>query len=66
MPKHPEAEVWVSQDGGTEQLFVSGDSGSQQVPWIARGSTYEFRLYAALPKRRLIDKLTVRATEPSP
>lgn len=66
MPGHPEAEVWVSKDGGSEQLFVRGDSGSQEVPWITHGSGYEFRLYAALPKRRLIGKLTVRATEPSP
>ena len=66
MPNHSEAEVWVSQDGNPEQLFVRGASGSQDAPWIARGSTYEFRLYAALPKRRLIGKLTVRATEPSP
>jgi hypothetical protein len=66
MPNHSEAEVWVSHDGNPEQLFVRGASGSQDAPWIARGSTYEFRLYAALPKRRLIGKLTVRATEPSP
>jgi hypothetical protein len=66
MPGHPEAEVWVSQDGGPEQLFVRGASGSQEAPWIARGSTYEFRLYAMLPKRTLIDKLTVREAGPSP
>ena len=66
MPNHSEAEVWVSQDGNPEQLFVRGASGSQDAPWIARASTYEFRLYAALPKRRLIGKLTVRAPEPSP
>ncbi len=66
MPQHGETEVWVSQDGGPEQLFVRGASGSQEVPWIARGSTYEFRLYAMLPKRRLIGQLTVRETEPPP
>jgi hypothetical protein len=66
MPGHAEAEVWVSQDGGPEQLFVRGASGSQEAPWIARGSTYEFRLYAMLPKRRLIGKLAVRAAESSP
>ena len=66
MPGHPEAELWVSQDGNPEQLFVRGASGSQEATWIIRGSTYEFRLYAATPKRELIGKLTVRATEPPP
>lgn len=66
MPGHAEAEVWASQDGGPEHLFARGASGSQEAPWITRGSTYEFRLYAMLPKRRLIGELTVRETEPSP
>jgi len=66
MPGHSEAEVWVSQDGGPEHLFVRGASGSQDARWIARGSTYEFRLYAMLPERRLIGELTVRETEPPP
>jgi hypothetical protein len=39
------------QDGNPEQLFVRGASDSQDARWIARGSTYEFRLYAALPKQ---------------
>jgi hypothetical protein len=65
MPGHDEAEVWVSQDGNPEQLFVRGASGSQEAPWIARGRTYEFRLYAMLPQRKLIDKLVVRVPEPS-
>jgi hypothetical protein len=66
LPGHAEAEVWVSQDGGPEQLFVRGASGSQEASWIVHNSIYEFRLYAASPKKKLIDKLTVRATEPSP
>lgn len=66
MPGHAEAEVWVSQDGGPEQLFVRGASGSQEAPWIGRGSTYKFRLYAMLPERRLIGELTVHATAPPP
>jgi hypothetical protein len=63
MPGHSEAEVWVSQDGASEQLFVRGASGSQEAPWIARGSTYNFRLYAMLPERRLIGELTVHETK---
>jgi hypothetical protein len=66
LPSHSDAEVWVSQDGKPEQLFVRGDSGSQEALWIARGSIYEFRVYATRPKRKLMDKLIVRATEPSP
>jgi hypothetical protein len=65
MPGHPEAEVWVSQNGGPEKLFVRGTSGSTKVPWIARGSTYEFKMYAKLPERKLIGRLVVRAPESS-
>ena len=66
MPAHPEAEVWVSQNGGPENLFVRGASGAQQVPWIARGSTYEFRMYAELPERKLVGQLVVGAPKSSP
>jgi hypothetical protein len=42
-----QAQVYVSEDGGAENLFDSGtDNGSQEAPWIRSGSTYEFRLYA--------------------
>jgi hypothetical protein len=60
MPGHAEAEVWVSQDGEPEQLFVRGASGAQEAPWIAPGHAYEFRLYATMPERRVIGVLTVR------
>ena len=66
MPGHAEAEVWVSQDGGPEQLFARGANGSQEAPWIARGSTYKVRLYAMLPERTLIGELIVRQTTPPP
>jgi hypothetical protein len=66
MPGHAEAEVWVSQDGGPEHLFVRGATGSQEASWITRGSTYEFRLYAMIPGRQLIAQLVVRETEPLP
>jgi len=54
-----DAEVWVSQDGGPEQLFAQGASGSAEVPWIAAGSSYEFRLYAREQPRRLLAKTVV-------
>jgi hypothetical protein len=66
MPGHGEAEVWVSQDGGPEHLFVRGATGSQEASWITRGSTYEFRLYAMIPGRQLIGQLAVRETQPLP
>jgi hypothetical protein len=66
MPAHPETEVFVSQNGGPETLFVRGASGAQQVAWIARGSTYEFRMYAELPERKLVGRLVLRAPESSP
>jgi len=66
MPGQAEADVWVSQDGGPEHLFARGARGSQEAPWIARGSTYEFRLYALLPERQLIGKVAVRETGSSP
>jgi hypothetical protein len=41
------AQVYVSIDGKTEQLFAGGvHQGSQDAGWIDTGPTYEFRLYA--------------------
>jgi hypothetical protein len=54
-----DAEVYVSRDGGPEQLFASGSSGSQEVEWIAAGSSYEFRLYSTDGPRRLLAKTVV-------
>ena len=54
-----DAEVCVSRDGGPEQLFALGASGSAEVPWIASGSSYEFRLYAREQPRRLLAKTVV-------
>jgi|SRR6266851_3829118 len=41
-----QGQVYVSEDGGGENLFDSGTDGSKEAPWIRTGSTYEFRLYA--------------------
>jgi hypothetical protein len=54
-----DAEVFVSRDGGPEQLFARGATGSTEVNWIAAGSTYEFRLYSADASRRLLAKTIV-------
>ena len=54
-----DAEVFVSRDGGPEQLFAQGPSGSEEAPWIAPGSSYEFRLYSKGASRRLLAKTVV-------
>jgi hypothetical protein len=54
-----DAEMYVTQDGGPEQLFARGATGSVDVPWIVTGSTYEFRLYSTDESRRLLAKTIV-------
>lgn len=53
-------EVYVSCDGGPEELFAKGGaSGSQPAAWIASGSHCEFRLYSGAGSRRLLAKVEV-------
>ena len=47
-------QVWVSEDGGHEKLFVEGVNGSSEVGWINAGSVYEFRLYAGRDRSVLL------------
>jgi len=54
------AEVYVSKDGGPEQLFGRGPYGSNEAGWIATGSSYEFRLYSGDASRRLLAKTIVK------
>jgi hypothetical protein len=54
-----DAEVFVSRDGGPQQLLARGANGSVEVGWIAPGSSYEFRLYSKDSSRRLLAKTTV-------
>jgi hypothetical protein len=53
------AEVYVSADGGGEQLFVRGNRGSQPAAWICRGSTYVFHMYAGTDHRNQLAAITV-------
>jgi hypothetical protein len=55
-----DGEVRVSKDGGPEQLFARGPTGSVEVGWIATGSSYEFRLYSRDASRRLLAKTIVK------
>jgi hypothetical protein len=54
-----DAEVCVSQNGGPEQLFARGPTGSIEVGWITTGSSYEFRLYTNHTQRHLLAKTVV-------
>jgi hypothetical protein len=53
-----EGQIFVAVDGGSEELFARGPSGSQSATWIAGRSRYRFTLYAA-PNKRPIASVTV-------
>jgi len=59
-------DLYVSEDGGPEQLFASGISGTAQAYWICRGSTYEFRLYSGSQRTDPLKTLTVTRAEDEP
>jgi hypothetical protein len=54
-----DAEVFVSRDGGPEQLLARGPNGSVEVGWIAPGSSYEFRVYSKDSSRRVLARTIV-------
>lgn len=56
-------EVYVSVDGGPETLFAGGASGSQHVPWIVPGRSYEFRLYRGTGRAELLGSVKVERHE---
>src|SRR5437660_358207 len=60
---HEEAEVYVTRDGEQEKPFAQGSHGSQDAPWINRGSTYQFRLYGRGPRITPLATVTVRPCE---
>jgi hypothetical protein len=53
------SEIWMSVDGGPEQLFVRAVSGSQSAPWIQAGHDYRFKLYAGTSHSQLLDSVRV-------
>ena len=55
-----DAEVYVSQNGGSNTCFARGPSGSIEVSWILTGSSYEFRLYSTGGSKRLLAKTVVK------
>jgi len=52
-------QVFVSESGGSETLFASGATGSQDAPWIKPDHRYEFRLYAGSNRDQLLTAVTV-------
>ena len=56
-------EVYVSEDGGPDELFAAGAEGSQEVPWIWPNKTYEFRLYAGTEHTALLDTIEVMGSD---
>ena len=59
-------EVWVSEDGGPEQLFVNGSQGSGEANWICRDRIYEFHLYGGSGRAKLLNTLTVTRAADAP
>ena len=51
--------VLVSRDGSPERELAAGSQGSQVVEEITPGSTYEFRLYAAIDPRKPLASVRV-------
>lgn len=63
----PDARVYLSVDGGAEQIFSSGMVGHQEVPWISAGPVYEFRLYEGAERTRRLASVAVTCSRtPSP
>jgi hypothetical protein len=56
-------EVYVSFNGGPEVLFGRGAVGNQDAPWINADSSYDFSLFDAQHKSRLVS-LEVSANPP--
>jgi len=57
------AQIYVSRDGGMEQLVTQGAEGSFEVNWVEPGAVYEFRVYAGLAHTQLLASTTVRGVK---
>ncbi len=56
-------QVYVSEDGGPERLFVEGPTGSSPAAWIQAGKTFEVRLYAGFEHAKVLAKTQVTGRE---
>ena len=52
-------QVYVSEDGTSERLFVEGPGGSTVPDWIQPEKTHEFRLYAGTEHAKVLAKVQV-------
>jgi hypothetical protein len=59
-------EVWVSENGGPEKLFLNGSEGSGKANWICRDRIYEFHLYSGRGRANLLNTLTVTRAADAP
>jgi hypothetical protein len=57
------AQVYVSANGGAEQLFAQGVAGSQEAPWIRAPGYYVFSLYGDFSRINLLDYVAVTTQE---
>ncbi|MHB9038590.1 MAG: hypothetical protein ACYC64_18215 [Armatimonadota bacterium] len=60
----PTAQVYVSQDGGSEVLFAQNSSGSASAPWIGSESIYVFSLYEGTAHTNLLAWTSVTSHTP--
>ncbi len=59
-------EVYVAVDGGEEKLVADQPDGAVTADWIQPGSRYEFRLYAAPGRARLLGSVKVAMGKTDP
>ena len=52
-------QIYVSEDGAAERLFVEGATGSTPAAWIQAGKTFEFRLYDGNEHAKVLAKTQV-------
>jgi hypothetical protein len=58
-------QVFVSENGGLEQLFATGPAGRQATNVIAPGTQYEFRLYEGINRSARLASLIVTREMPA-
>jgi hypothetical protein len=54
------ALLFVSRDGGARNLVACATTGSMEIDWIARHSTYEFLLCSCAPDQSLLKRVVIQ------
>lgn len=60
-----DGQVWVAVNGGSQQLFASGPSGSADAPWINASGSYVFTLYSGSSHTTTLASATVTKAAPA-